>query len=184
MGFLYRITSPSGKFYIGITVQSVSKRWWSHCREACVGSNTPLHRAIRKYGADAFEVRTLAVLEDTELAATEIRAIERMQPEYNVTAGGDGTLGVSPSAETRAKLSAALRGRKKSAEHRAKLSAANRGKKLSAEHRANVGFAQRGRQFSDEHRKKLAAASRRLWQDPKHRAKVRKTKALKREQDQ
>jgi NUMOD3 motif-containing protein len=56
------------------------------------------------------------------------------------------------SAETRAKISAALKGRTFSPEHRAKLSAALKGRSFTPEHRAKIGAAFRGKPLSAEHR--------------------------------
>jgi hypothetical protein len=78
----------------------------------------------------------------------------------NFTDGGDGASGCSPSAETRAKLSAAvsaaLKGRTFSAEHRANLSAAKSNQ--SPETRARIGAASKGRKPSPETRAKISAA--------------------------
>lgn len=60
--------------------------------------------------------------------------------------GNAGRRKVSP--ETRARMSAAHKGKTLSSETRDKMSAARRGRKLSAEHRANIAAGQRGRQFS------------------------------------
>ena len=75
--------------------------------------------------------------------------------------------GRKQSAEHRAKVSAALKGRvspmkgkKFSPEHRAKLSAAAKGKKQSAEHRAKLSAALKGRKLSPEHRAKVSAAAK------------------------
>jgi len=68
----------------------------------------------------------------------------------NMTDGGEGAVGAIPSSVTRAKMSAALKGRPLSAEHRAALSAATKGKKRkphSAEARANMVVAQRKRRL-------------------------------------
>jgi hypothetical protein len=70
------------------------------------------------------------------------------------------------SDETREKISAALKGKKRSAAHRAKLSATLTGRKLgaySAEHRAKISAAKKGkpgRPHSEETRVKLSIATR------------------------
>lgn len=66
-----------------------------------------------------------------------------------------------PSDETRAKLSAARKGKTASAETRAKMSAAQKGRVLSAEQRARMSAAQKGRKFTDEHREKLRTCNKR-----------------------
>jgi len=79
----------------------------------------------------------------------------------NITAGGDGGHGVSPSAETRAKLSRAAKGRTLTAEHREKVRAAKLGQKrapFSEEWRANLSAAQAKRRHPPETRAKMSAA--------------------------
>jgi len=68
-------------------------------------------------------------------------------------------MGHPVSAETRAKLSAALSGRTLSAETRVKIGLANRNRPpMSAETRAKISAIHSGRTFSAEHRARLRAA--------------------------
>lgn len=94
----------------------------------------------------------------------------------NATDGGDGMSGyvhskesrekmsisqkkkAPPSTETRAKISAAGKGRKKTAETRAKLSIANTGRIFSVETREKISIAGRGRNCSIETRNKRSAS--------------------------
>lgn len=59
-GIIYRITHvASGKSYIGLTVQSLPRRWKFHLEQAASGyikGNASLHAAIRKFGPNDFEV--------------------------------------------------------------------------------------------------------------------------------
>ena len=105
----------------------------------------------------------------------------------NFTDGGEGASGYVASPETRARMSAANKGRKHSAETRAKISAANsnpspeirakqsaanKGRKLSPEHRAKVGAASKGRTHSSETRSKMSAANRGQTRSPEARARM------------
>jgi group I intron endonuclease len=84
---IYLITNTvNGKQYIGKTTRTMEVRWYFHLDAAKRGSQTHLHRAIRKHGADAFLVEYLADGLDDE----EIIMIERHMPAYNMTRGGDG----------------------------------------------------------------------------------------------
>lgn len=78
----------------------------------------------------------------------------------NLTDGGEGCLGMVLSPESRAKLSAAQRGRKHSPEHVANQAAALRGKKHSPERRAAISAALRSSEA-----KKAASAKRRVLTD-------------------
>lgn len=70
------------------------------------------------------------------------------------------------TAETRAKMSAAKRGKKKpprTAEHRARLADAARGRMHTAETRAKMSNAKRGKALTTDHRAKLSEAKRKYW---------------------
>lgn len=157
----------TGDHYVGITSQDLRQRWAAHCSQAkTVKTERHFHNALRKYGENAFDVQVVAQLPTIQ----EARIAERIliactQPRYNVTAGGEGTvgwkapatfrqacaermrgnqysLGCVPTPEARANMSAAGRGRPKSAEHRAKIGQAHVGMKRSAEARHNMRVAQ------------------------------------------
>lgn len=101
---IYRLTSPSGRSYAGLTSQPLQVRWGQHVRRAAKGAHHPLCAAIRKYGAHAFTVevlRTCATLE--EAFAAEIEEIAALANSYNLSPGGvfDGPAGTSATAELR-----------------------------------------------------------------------------------
>jgi len=87
---IYKLTSPSGRAYVGFTSQPVSERWRQHVGRADRGGKHPLCSAIRKYGKEAFCVETLAtydVLDDALKA--EVAAIAGLENAYNISPGGD-----------------------------------------------------------------------------------------------
>jgi group I intron endonuclease len=137
------------KIYIGKTINSVERRWGNHVSAALRGSPFYFHNAIRKYGADAFEISILETVDDPGvLNEREIHWIATLHPDYNMTPGGDGFIA----------------GHKHSAEHRQKLSDANRGRKLSAESKQKISDALRRRPpISDATRQKLRDAAKRRW---------------------
>ena len=69
-------------------------------------------------------------------------------------------VGVPRSAETKAKVSAALKGKPFSDAHRAALSEAHKGIPVKPETREKLSLVLRGRTFTDEHRANLSAAHR------------------------
>ena len=118
---LYCIFSPSRKRYFGITSQPLKSRWNGHTHFARKGNPARLYRAIRKYGAAAMMVKTMAVGTRPYILDLEIKAIAAYQtqkPEngYNQYAGGQGSYNYPVSNETRAKLALASTGRKLSKE--------------------------------------------------------------------
>lgn len=74
-----------------------------------MGSAFRLHRAMRKHGIENF---SFVVLEQHEkyVPGLEERYIAELSPKYNMTNGGEGTLGWVPTEQPRKKQSEANRG--------------------------------------------------------------------------
>lgn len=90
--FIYKLTSPSGKIYIGQT-GNLRKRLNEHNR-----IDSPIGYALRKYGLDNFDVEILWVAVDDALAncleSCAIDVYESKVPNgYNRTDGGEGCRG-------------------------------------------------------------------------------------------
>ena len=167
----------NGKFYIGSAV-SFKKRWETHKSQLRRGVHHSilLQRAWNKYGEAAFEFRVCEYTLPEHAVAVEqvmLDYYKSADPQYgyNISPTAGSTLGVKhsaeaiakisawkPSPETRAKISAAQRGRIVSAETRAKISAAKQGVKRSAETCAKMSAARLGKKLSNEHRAKMSAA--------------------------
>ena len=94
MHIIYKITSPSGKSYIGITRQELSERWRQHCARAFTTAKShPFLNAIRKYGKEAFLIEQIdEAIDEQEALALEVRHITEAQTNrvgYNVSSGGE-----------------------------------------------------------------------------------------------
>lgn len=98
MGLIYMKTSPSGKSYIGQTIQPEQKRWKAHINSAYnltdARYNCKISRAIRKYGAENFQT---TILEDNipdnllnEKEQYYISLYNTFKEGYNASAGGEG----------------------------------------------------------------------------------------------
>jgi group I intron endonuclease len=97
MGCLYKLTSPSGKSYIGVSCKGLEARWAKHVEHA-LGKRSAgvLYAALRKYGPETFAREVLAEHDDFDaLRAMETAAIREhatLAPNgYNITHGGEGT---------------------------------------------------------------------------------------------
>lgn len=94
MGYIYLATSPSGKGYVGQTINTINIRWKNHVFEAftSAGGCTKLNCAIRKYGSRAFTVIECWSCDDSELDGWEVFFIELFGTfgpgGYNLTTGG------------------------------------------------------------------------------------------------
>lgn len=86
----------NGKKYIGSTERELKIRWQRHLAKANEGSLCSLHKAIRKYGRDNFDIRMLAEYPTREaMLAGEIEYVThfdtyKSKNGYNDTPGGDG----------------------------------------------------------------------------------------------
>ena len=143
---VYRHIFPNGKQYVGITKSRTSRRW--DCGRG-YASQPLMHRAIQKYGWDNVKheiVRANLSKEDAEILERKLIKrydLRNRDKGYNVLAGGNAPVEVSQetrelqrkrmlennprkgiplSEEARARISAALKGRKLSEETRRKLS--------------------------------------------------------------
>ena len=156
MGELYRLDFASGKSYIGITEKTAEHRFKGHRTSLRLGAKALVYKAWRKYGEPKLTV--LAIVEDCELSATEIRAIaifKTLAPNgYNLSMGGH--LAPSKHPEVAAKISRSqmgnksFTGRKHTEETKAKMRASNHhksgmlGKKWSPEARDKIISALKG----------------------------------------
>lgn len=181
----YRITCHvNGKCYIGITTRGLKRRWGGHVDAASCGRKTKLAAAIRKHGAENFSIEAIAeaVCRDDllEIERILVGQYDSMRRGYNMTVGGDGVAGLERSAETRAKLAAAARGRTQSPETIAKRMEKLRGRKypnrpqewcnaIAAKARGRrhrpgqtekIRAKMKGRVFTPEWRAKISAAKK------------------------
>jgi group I intron endonuclease len=87
---IYQIKNTvNSKIYIGKTTKTPEERLKKHFYNAKYGSVTYLYRAIRKYGESNFSI---SIIEETfdNLNEREKYWIQKLNPEYNMTIGGDG----------------------------------------------------------------------------------------------
>jgi group I intron endonuclease len=183
MSALYSITHrDTGREYIGMTKRRVESRWADHVSvsrraESAGDYNTrmPIVRALRRYGAEAFDFRVEATLPTAEEAKIAERiAIALRRPAFNASRGGDGNGNYIRTPETRLKISLSnarawaegRRSREVSSETRERMSAARSGRKHSAETRALIAEANRRRVVSEESRAKMSATRRGVKHGP------------------
>ena len=197
---LYALIFPNGKRYIGLTAGTALDRWDDHLKSADKRATYPVYQAIRKYGPENIQVRTLAVGSKDYIQDLEIRAIAAFQTRdrncgYNLAVGGE----VSPmrSVEIAARFSAELKrrfredpacaerllksaARLQSKECRDKANAAIRTAEVSAakslkltgfKHSEATRAHMKVAQNRPEQRLKIGIASRRAWADPEYRVK-------------
>jgi group I intron endonuclease len=141
-GIIYKATNKvNGKVYIGQTIRGLSSRKSDHISTALRNvDNFYFHNSIRKYGSKSFKWETLcecSSLEDlNKMEKHYIDIYDTFESGYNMTIGGEGTLGHTLSEETKKLLSYNNKGRKlppRTEEWCKKISSAKMGGKLSPE---------------------------------------------------
>ena len=163
---VYIHTSPSGKVYIGITCQSIDKRWqngYGYVRQA-------FFNAIKKYGWNNIKHEILYInLTKEEAENIEIELIAKYKSNqrefgYNIDNGGK-TIGTH-SEETKRKISKASKGFKHSDEVKKRLSEINKGRVISEETRQKMRENNKGennpnygKHHSVEARRKISEAN-------------------------
>jgi group I intron endonuclease len=115
MGIIYILTSPSGKSYIGQTIQSLDKRWKQHIdasRREYKDNCKVLNKSIRKYGHIHFTHSVLEECDNELLNTKEVEYIEKyntMVPYGMNIKQGDGA--DSSSEVSKQKISESCKGR-------------------------------------------------------------------------
>jgi group I intron endonuclease len=114
---IYLIEDHGGKGYVGMTSNSIEKRFCQHKKAARKGVETHLYRAIRKHGAGKFSISCLDTAPTHERAChLERKWIGRLktyqESGYNETLGGDGIMSGEHSDEVIRKMSQAKKGKK------------------------------------------------------------------------
>lgn len=189
---LYRLTFPNGKSYVGITSTRLRRRIALHKNHAKVGRQTALCAAIRKHGMPKAE--TLVVCADwaylCDLERDAIAAFGTLVPSgYNLSPGGEGTLGFRWTADAKKRLSEIKRQRPQAANigslgyrhtpaARQKIADAGRGVVFSESRRLKMGASKlgnqycKGRKLSNESRRKISEAQKGRIFSPEHRKKL------------
>ena len=116
-GYIYKISFPNGKCYIGLTNRTIEKRRKEHYYHAKAGDTRCLYNAIRKYDMiDIFQLieidtaETLQELYEKEIAHIEIHNSHYNRGNgYNMTDGGEGISGYFDDPEARQKQSEATK---------------------------------------------------------------------------
>lgn len=109
---IYKITNTiNKKIYIGLTKRNLKARMSEHIRDAKKNSTSLIHCAIRKYGIDNFKWEIVDTAKSLkELNKKEILYIEELNPQYNLTKGGEGVIGLPRTKEHNEKIRKALLG--------------------------------------------------------------------------
>lgn len=83
---VYKITSPSGKFYIGSSVD-IHNRWWGHKSDLINNKHhsPPLQNAANKHGVDNLIFEVIEVCDFSIVRDVEQKYLDELNPEYNAS---------------------------------------------------------------------------------------------------
>jgi group I intron endonuclease len=145
---IYKLTSPSGKVYIGQTI-NFEKRLDSYKKLKC--KNQPkIYNALVKYGFENFQneiVITLNTYNKEELNNLEIFYIKEYDSctsGYNCTIGGAGSVGYVHTIESKNKISKIHKGKKLSEKHKKKISTHFKNFKRTVSHNLKNSISKKG----------------------------------------
>lgn len=118
MGYIYKLLAPNGKAYIGQTTSTTFKRWREHIYDAFDEKKNHckvLNASIRKYGHENFTTETILECDNSLLNEKEAFYIFTLNTScpngLNIKQGGNNS---RHREETKAKISASLKGKPKS----------------------------------------------------------------------
>ena len=176
IGHIYRITSPSGRLYIGKSYNLKNRT--NRYKNLLCNNQKLLYASLRKYGFDnhKFEILLSIPCQEFFLNELEILFIKifnsfngKNKFGMNLTTGGEGTAGRIVSVETRRKMSISSMGKRNSPESIEKMRKSLTGRKASAEtiiklrnrpytqeHKNNIGAKLKGHIVTEETRSKIS----------------------------
>ena len=165
---IYKITSPSGRVYIGVS-RNIELRERNYRNYECVNQKI-LYNSLKKYGWEnhSFDILDEFISNDDYALGKEMFWIRSFMSCYNVypdqrglnaTMGGSGNFGLKMSEETKLKISKGNKGKKRTEEVKKKYSDAKKGVNTywpTEETKAKMSSVRMGMAQSEETKRKLS----------------------------
>lgn len=183
---IYKLTSPSGKIYIGQSIR-LPKRLSDYNNLKKIKGQTALYEAVKKYGFSNFKVEIIFVVNEmlppekikevlNVLEEVYIEHFNCMSPNgYNLRSGGNSMLA---SEETKKRMSAAQIGksvgRKMTAENLRKMIERNTGSKRSEETKNKIRLSRKNIVMKPEWNEKISNSKKGVKLSDEHRANISK----------
>lgn len=160
-GFIYKIVSPSGKIYIGQTIDLRSRK--SHYKRLHCKSQYRLYCSLKGHGFDAHQFEIIQVCDNNKnlLNKAEIFWINyynTFNTDHGLNSMSGGSRGV-PSIETRKRQSESHKGKKLSPETCMRLSESKKGRIFSKESREKISKSHIGLKHTPESCRKMSLSN-------------------------
>ena len=161
---IYKITSPSGKVYIGQTID-IQRRFKTYKSLKCK-EQPRLYKSFIKYGVENHKFEIIG-----EFMKPELTKFERYFQEMFKSTGKKGLNCIlvttdefsgGHSDDSKKKISNKLKGRQLTCEHKSNIAKGNSKREITNEHRYNLGNGNRGKKQSVEWKEKLSKARKGL----------------------
>lgn len=162
--YLYRIiNNHNNKIYVGQTVNPRS-RWYQHKSDAIKDNPVmTISYALRKYGIENFSFEIIATCKNLDDANyVEMELIKQYESHistgkgYNISFGGLNSPRVSPSTETRQKMSKSHTGKRHTQISIKKMSEVQSGKVITEDAKQKMSNAKKGKKLSPEHAQNIS----------------------------
>lgn len=163
---IYKATNKiNGKIYIGKTVLSLNRRMMFHLRSK-VGIFT---KALKKYGIQSFDLEIIDTANNEFILFEKekywIKYYNSKVPNgYNLTDGGEGMSGHSPSEETRKKMSESSKGKNVGSSNGMYGKSVRKGCKHTDEAKKKNSEKHIGKTHTEETKMQIANKVKQIWE--------------------
>jgi group I intron endonuclease len=175
---IYKITSPTGKVYVGQAID-IEKRWARYLLPNNCVQQVRLFRSFTKYSAIAHIFEVLEECEEVNLNVRErywqdfydVLSPNGLNCKLTQTQDRNGRL----SEGTKRRISETKKGRLFSEEHKKSMSEVRKGKSLSEDTKKKMSEAHKGRKkkpFSEEHKRKISEVQKGKSLSEKHKKQI------------
>jgi len=174
--FIYAIQNKvNSKIYFGQTVQDLEYYWNYNTKCALNGKDykPALYAAMSKYGKENFTFIHIGTtdskesLDNWERLAILVFGTQKREFGYNLTSGGDGTVGAERTEEWCKNISLGNMGKTWDEDRKKAASVQRKGKILSQEHKDKIGKGVKGTKKPEQWIEKLVARNKALKGKPK-----------------
>jgi group I intron endonuclease len=156
IGYIYKITSPTNKIYIGKTTR-LNDRISSYRTSNGISEQKMIFSSIKKHGWENHKFEVIDEAPVDKLSDLEIHYIQQYNSFHyknpdgmNLTLGGEGCLGRKDTFETIQKRANSIKGRKHSEETKKLMSSLKKGKPSP----------KKGKPLTEEHKNKISESNK------------------------